>query len=235
MDLRHDINILVSIAKIDADLSGLRTELQGLPGKLDLNAKMAAEAERSEKEANDHLQQLKKERRDLEVKLEDDAELVKKYKTQLLDIKTNKEYTALLKEIENLEKEIDGKEERLLILMDEIEAQAGRNDAFMKKIADEKSSLEEDRKRLEQRMNYLEAEIKRLEGQKPALLKELDTHIKKKYERLLSKWGDFAVTNVVNEICQGCFSRIPPQTVNEVKKNDQIVCCEGCGRILVHY
>ncbi|UCH85816.1 MAG: hypothetical protein JSW50_09170 [Candidatus Latescibacterota bacterium] len=47
--------------------------------------------------------------------------------------------------------------------------------------------------------------------------------------------GDFAVTHVEDEICQGCFSRVPPQLALEVKNNDQIITCQACGRILVHY
>ena len=53
--------------------------------------------------------------------------------------------------------------------------------------------------------------------------------------RLLAKLHDFAVTNVVDETCQGCFTRIPPQTAVVVKRNEKIIRCEACGRILVHY
>ena len=84
-------------------------------------------------------------------------------------------------------------------------------------------------------MAKLTEETNRIEAEKPKILIELNPLLKKRYDRILAKMHDFAVTHVDDEICQGCFSRVPPQLALEVKKNDQIIACQACGRILVHY
>jgi predicted nucleic acid-binding Zn-ribbon protein len=234
-DLRHDIHVLVSIAKLDASLAAYRSELVTTPGRKVRIDKALAEVDRSEKEAKNHFAAMQKERRRLETGLDDKAALVKKYKTQLMEVKTNKEYTALLKEIERIEKEIDESEEKLLILMDEIEEQSSEDKVFSEKIVEERKELGQEKASLEEREGVLREEMKKLSAQKPAFLKELDPQLKKKYDRLLVKLGDYAVTNVIDGVCQGCHSRIPPQMANEVKLNDRIILCEECGRILVYY
>jgi predicted nucleic acid-binding Zn-ribbon protein len=84
-------------------------------------------------------------------------------------------------------------------------------------------------------MQSLGREVEKLQAEKPRLLAELDPRLKARYDRLLAKYHDFAVTNVVDETCQGCHARIPPQVDVEVRQNERIITCEACGRILVHY
>ncbi len=235
MDIKHDIHILISIARIDAELADLKSQAAAVPAKKLSNENILAEIDKAENESKSSLEEMHKEKRSLEVKLEENDAVIKKYKTQLLEIKTNKEYTALLKEIAAIEKDIDDCEEKLLLLMDEIDSQESRSRDLAGEVAEKRTELKKGLSELADKEQFLWEEISKLETKKPALLKELAPRLNKKYDRLLSKMSDFAVTNVIEEICQGCFSRMPPQTVNEVKKNDRIICCETCGRILVHY
>lgn len=234
-DIRHELHILVSMAKIDAALSHKRSELGTIPDERHKTEKVLHDLEEQKRASDERFEAMKKERRATETRLEDNAELVQAKKTQLMGIKSNKEYSALLKEIATVEQEIDAKEERLLELMDEIEGQEQELKKINEKLSTDKRALEDTLRALDEQEAALNADIKNLEMQKPALLKELDPQVKKRYDRLLAKLGDFAVTHVVDEICQGCFSRIPPQTANEVKMNDRIIACAMCGRILVHY
>lgn len=235
MDLKHEVHILVTIAKVDAELNRHRIELEGIPAHIARIQREIGELERSHRQATEHFEAMKKERRQLEVNLQDNGELLKKYKTQLMGVKSNKEYTALLKEIEKVERDTDEKEERLLILMDEIESQSKENERFLSKVEEEIRVREEEKRQLEAKEKSLRNRMSELEGKKPALLCELNASLRKRYERILAKLGDFAVANIDGEICQGCFSKIPAQTANEVKLNDRIITCEACGRILVHY
>ena len=152
-----------------------------------------------------------------------------------MEVKTNKEYQAMLHEIEHLEKGIDEREERLLILMDELDLQSEQNQDFTRKNEDDKKRLLAEKAELENRLKTLSDDVKRLEAEKPKILAELEPQTKKRYDRILAKLNDFAVTHIDDDVCQGCYSRIPPQMALEVKKNDQIITCEVCGRILVFY
>lgn len=234
-DLRRDVHLLVSIAKLDASISKYRMEMDALPNQIETVNRSIYKLNSNEKQAATHFEDMNKEKRNLERSLEDDGVQIDKYKTQLMTIKTNKEYQAMRKEIESLEKNIDDKEEKLLILMDEIEVQEKENENYIKKVDEERAGLEKKKADMEQRLAFLTSELEKLKNEKPKFLEDLEPQLRKRYERILDKLGDFAVTHVVGEVCQGCFTTIPPQTVNEVKKNDRIIACEACGRILVHY
>ncbi|MCZ6765649.1 MAG: C4-type zinc ribbon domain-containing protein [bacterium] len=234
-DLRGQIDILVSVARVDSGLNECRKEIARLPDEI---ARIDAQIEKltgTEKAAADTIEDLAKERRTLEQNVEDQQTQIRKYKTQLMEVKTNREYTAMLHEIEHLEKEIDSKEERLLILMDEAEEKGGENKELFSMTSKEKSNLSAHKNQLEARLAELNEQRGKIEAERPKLLTEFDPHLKKRYDRIFAKFGDMAVTNMVHEICQGCFRRVPPQRSVEVRQNDQIISCEGCGRILVHY
>ena len=234
-ELQRDLHVLVAIAKLDAELNSHRTELGLLPDKVSQSKKKLEEIIAAEKDAAAHLDEMAKERRTLEQKLDDNAVQIKKYKVQLMEVKTNKEYTAMLHEIEHLEKDTEAKEERLLILMDELDQQKSQHEQAMEQSASIKKEWQQEQAQLEARINTLSADSEKLDGEKPKLLHELDASLKKRYDRILVKLGDFAVTHVVDDICQGCFTRIPPQTAVEVRQNNRIITCEVCGRILVYY
>ncbi len=234
-DMRREIHLLITIAKLDAELSACRNESGQLPARMEKITRSLTALDKAVGEAGAHLESIKKEKRILEQKIQDSTEKVKKLKVQLMEIKTNKEYQAMISEIGHMEKEVDENEERLLMLMDELDQQGVETGGFTKQKDEEKQQLSGEKVELETRLSHLQEEMKRLEGEKPKILAELDPQIKKRYDRILAKLHDFAVTHVFDDICQGCHSRIPPQAALEVKKNDQIIACQACGRILVHY
>jgi len=234
-EIHRDLFVLISIAKIDASLNDKRKELRRLPDQVNKVKKSIEDIEARDKAAQGNVDEMAKERREIEQQLEDNAEKIKKFKVQLMEVKTNKEYTAMLHEIEHVEKNIEDKEERLLVLMDELDQETEQSKTLMEDGQTKTADLKRQQSELESRMEMLETDSKKLDGEKPKLLAELDPQLKKKYERILAKLHDYAVTNVLDETCQGCFTRIPPQVTIEVKRNEQLIICQACGRLLVHY
>lgn len=234
-DPRREIHLLISIAKLDAALHSSRVEAGQLPERIGAIEKKLKALEGAVAEADGHLEGMKKEKRLLEQKLQDSEAKVKQFKIQLMGIKNNKEYQAMLHEIGHMEKLAGETEEKLLLIMDELDQQGMQTADFRKTKGEEKTGLGAEKKELESRLERLRAEIARLDGEKPRVLAELDPAVKKRYDRILAKLHDVAVTNVIDDICQGCHSRIPPQAALEVKRNDQIIACQACGRLLVHY
>jgi predicted nucleic acid-binding Zn-ribbon protein len=74
-----------------------------------------------------------------------------------------------------------------------------------------------------------------LEEEKSRTLPLLSEKIRKRYERILKVKKDSGVANLIGDVCQGCFSRVPPQHAHEVRRNDTILTCEACGRILIYF
>ena len=234
-DTAREIQVLVNVAKLDAALNELRVELSRLPETIDKANAALGNLEANEQAAQSKLDEFAKERREIEQGIQDNAEKVTKYKNQLMEVKTNKEYQAMLSEIEHLDKDTDAKEERLLILMDEVEQEEEQHKTFKEKSGGEKAELSKLKAAAEARVKEIEGEVEKLEGQKPAVLNDLPVQLRKRYDRILGKFNDFAVTHVLDDVCQGCFRRIPPQVAVEVRTNEKMITCEGCGRMLVHY
>ena len=234
-DKTHDIQVLVSIAKVDAALHGTRSEMATMPQAVAKVDKAISKVDHTKADAIGALESKQKERRDIERQLQDDEAQNAKYKNQLMEVKTNKEYTAMLKEIETLATHVDKKEERLLVLMDDLEEVSGDHDEVVKKLDDERGELADRKQQLEQRQTELDAEMQRLETEKPAYLREINETLRKRYLRLSGALQGLAVTTVKEGACAGCGRRLPPQLVVEVRQNQQIITCEGCGRILVYY
>lgn len=234
-DTSRELQVLAAVAKVDATLNDLRTELGRLPDVILQADTKLGNLESNEQAAASKLEELAKERREIEQSVEDNTEKIKKFKNQLMEVKTNKEYQAMLHEIDHFEKDIDAKEERLLILMDEFEQEENQHKSFTGQSGEEKTKLAQQRTAAEARMKAIEEKMTELDAQKPAMLTELPDTIRRRYDRVLSKLKDFAVTHVVDDVCQGCFTRIPPQIAVEVRQSDKLITCEACGRLLVHY
>jgi predicted nucleic acid-binding Zn-ribbon protein len=233
-DLTRDIHLFVSVARIEATLSAHRAALQRLPQEIAAIDKAIAGIDAAEKKAHDDLEEMKKKRRDVERLLREHEEHLRKCRGQMPLIKKNEEYTAMLKEIANLEASISQEEEQLLILMDSMESAEKTAAAHAGTRQSERDTKLAERKRLESEMTRITAEAQKLSAEKPKILSEISPALQKRYERLVPH-RDVVVTRAEGDHCGGCRQQIPPQLAVEVRKNDQFIACPACGRILVHY
>lgn len=234
-DVVRDISLLVQIARVDAGLNNHRVQLEQIPAQIAAAEKKIAALNEAEAKAVGEMEAMKKERRDLERSLEDDEQKVTKFKNDLMHCESNAAYTAALKEIAAKESEIERKEERLLELMDAIEEKEGVHGGIIEDIASRRAAVEGEKAALESRTASLKQDMERLAAEKPRLLSEVDDSIRRRYQRLLDKYGDVAVVSVEGDTCGGCHTQLPPQVIVEVKKNNQLITCQSCGRLLIHY
>ncbi len=234
-DLSRDISLLVSIARLDAALYNHRLELEHLPGRIAAAERQLSGFDAEKEKSINSFDEMKKEHRSLEQGLEDDETRIVKFKNDLMGVSTNKEYTAVLKEIELKEEEIGKKEERILELMDSLEETGEKHEDMLRELASKRGVVEAEKKKFEERVAFLEEDSKKLGAEKPTFLSELDPLVQRRYQRLIEKYGDVAATRVLGETCGGCGTQLPPQIAVEAKKNNQLISCQNCGRILIHY
>jgi len=166
--------------------------------------------------------------------IEKSKELIKRYESQQLQVKNNREYDALTKEIEmqNLEIELANKKIR------DTKTEINNKERYLKEAVDKingrKSDLELKRKELE----VITAETRKEEAE--LLLKseksseKIEDRLVKAYARIRKSYRNgLAVVIVARDACGGCFGKIPPQRQLEIKQRKKIITCEHCGRILV--
>jgi uncharacterized protein len=178
------------------------------------------------------IEELEKERHKKEKELEVDKEKIKKLEVRLYDVKTNKEYQALLKEIEAAKEANDRTEEDVLVLMEKVEdlkKDYDSSNVYLKEI--EKES-EVERAIIEKEVKSMDEIIERLTQERDNLLTIVSDNLRTIYGILKEKRGGIAVSNVRNGVCLACNMNIPPQLFIEVTKNKQLIQCPSCNRIL---
>lgn len=178
------------------------------------------------------IEELERERRKKEGELELENEKIKRSQLRLLEAKTNKEYQALLKEIEWTKEINSQREEDIINILEESDELKNSYESLKERAAKEKEEMEEEIARVKERMVQAEKDIAQWHETKADIIKELDPQLLQRYTILKEKRDGIAIVLAKNEACQGCYVNIPPQMYNEVQKNMEIILCPNCNRIL---
>ena len=177
---------------------------------------------------------LEKKKRDKEGALDDIDEKIKKLKARTTEIKTNKEYQALLKEIEAIEKERSAIEDEILLIMEELDAASKQIKSEELKFKADGEKIEALKKKIEGERSGSEKELSIAQKSRAKIAETVDRDIYSEYLILIEACNGSAVVEAKNEICQGCNMNIPPQLFVELKKNEEILNCPQCRRILYY-
>ena len=147
-------------------------------------------------------------------------------------VKTNQEYTALLHEISGAKAEKDALEEKILILLEEADVIAAEVKAAEAPLAALVRDTAKDRAAIGAERQALEAEVARLAAERQAAAAATDARTLATYEQLLKGRRGLAVARMTGELCTACHVRLRPHVTQQVRRNDAIVQCESCQRVL---
>ena len=161
-------------------------------------------------------------------------EAIEKYETQLKDIKNNREYTSLTKEIEyqNIETQIAEKK----IVQNEANSLHKKEiiNACKEQIAEKQAELKIKSDELDLIISETETEEKKLLSESKKASKVIDQRLLNGYTKIREKSANgLAVVSVERDACGGCFSKIPPQMHLDIQMHKKVTVCEHCGRILI--
>lgn len=203
----------MEVADLEDEVAGLETRIQKIKAELDDTEDAIVTRKNMIKEAQ---------------------ALIKKYEKQLEDVKNNREYDALTKEVEIQNLEIQVCEKKIKEHGFEIASKTEIYDQALANIESRKGDLELKKSELE----TITAET---EKEEQALLKKADKAETQIEERLLTAYhrlrgnavNGLAVVTIDRDSCSGCFNQIPPQRQLDIRQRKKIIVCEHCGRILV--
>jgi len=172
-------------------------------------------------------------KKEKESELSETQEKIRKMKARISDLKTNKEYQAYQKEIEGCEKEITAIEDVILQLMEEIDAVSKEQKAKEAAVNAEIQKIDAFKAELDAEVVKNERELALLKQERAGTVARIDPDVYKTYMRILLDSGDgVAVTTARDELCSGCDMNIPPQLYVEIRKNQELLQCPQCRRIL---
>ncbi len=178
------------------------------------------------------VEELKKERRKVERELEEIDLKLKKSKLRLNEVKSNKEYQAVLKEIEDLKDLTFQKEETVIKWMEEIEIQEKECADSTVRREESQKGYKSKEKAFSQRIRELDKEVQSLNEKRVQLSPNLDEDLLRRYNGLRSHLKGRVVVPVIDGVCQECHLGIPPQQYNELIKGDSLQSCPHCSRII---
>ena len=226
-------DLLLKLQKLDDEIDKLRAEEESIPDKKqEIEDKLKA-MEANVQTAHDESVDFAKTRKELEIELDANSDKMNKFQSQLYLVKSNREYEALQHEINGLKEKSSAIEDRILETLESTER-------LTSQIKTEEEALKQERARAGEEQAALDRQLKELQDRiavetdaRKRLTVDLDPMLLKRYERIRKSKGGLAVTSVENGACGGCFRRIPPHEMQNLKKDDLIITCEGCGRIII--
>lgn len=232
VDLKTQIESLVKLQALDSEIYKLKAEKDAMPGEIKLleaafEGKKKALAD-SEKNALD----LQKKKKDKELELVSKEEGIKKLQTQLYQLKTNKEYQAMLKQVEGAKADASVIEDAILGLMDEADKIRLKINQEKQRLLEEEKFFNGQKKRVEDRIKEIDERLTQLEVQRDQIIPEVEPKIFAQYERILLNRDGLAIVYVTDNSCGGCNMFVPPQVINLIKMYERIITCEICNRIL---
>ncbi|MFC2170173.1 zinc ribbon domain-containing protein [Acidobacteriota bacterium] len=227
-----DFEKLILLQKLDAEIKIFSLFLEEVPAHYEKIDEKIENSIQTVNQAKEKLSQNQKRRREFEAEVSNKKENIAKYMRQLNDVKTNKEYSSLLKEIEENRQKNDELEEQIIEEMlsaDKIEEEIKISDleakAQIKKLSKEKDKLDK-------RKTEAEGNKKKLIQQKEQLASKIPSPQINLYLKIFNKKEGIALSPVKDDFCSMCHMRIRPQVLNELKEEIKIILCENCGRIL---
>ena len=159
---------------------------------------------------------------------------VERYKTQLNDVKNNREYDTLTKEIEFQELEIQLCQKKIREANVRIEERKADLAQAQEIIADRRQALEEKKNELDEIMDETRAEEDRLKDKARELEQKIESRLLSSFKRIRKNARNgLGIVYVQRDACGGCFNKIPPQRQLDIKIHKKIIVCEYCGRILI--
>lgn len=230
--MNPDLRSLITLQNIDQRIISLRKQIAEIPDKAQASRaehQQMAQAHQSRVALD---QELAKRRRTRESEVEMMQTRLSRLKDQLMTVKTNKEYTAMLHEIQTAEQQIHLAEDGILEIMEQMESMEGKLLQAGNELKTREAELEVEIRNAEQLIPMLETEVQRLGEEKKALEGRIDADLLGRYRRIADARKGIALAEAREELCAACHVRIRPQVLADLLRTEEIHVCDSCSRIL---
>jgi predicted nucleic acid-binding Zn-ribbon protein len=230
----EQVKILLDLQEIMTRVRAIEEEKRKVPLEVADLKGLFDEREAASLAAGQEFETVRNQRRELEREIEEERDKVEKAKAKLMGIKTNKEYYAMLKEIEQTKRLNTEREESLLALMT-------RYEETEKRAADCKAELDEVDGKYRTRMVDVDAriaafdqEIARIASEKQRVGASIDKGLLRRFELIFERREGLAIAAARNCSCSGCHMNLSPQLYNMLQREDKLYACPNCNRLLYY-
>lgn len=227
-----ELTKLIDVQEIDKVILEVTQGLERLPEELKAGETTLEELKAAHAVRVQELADLKAQHRDMEIETAEMEEGIKTSRQRLMEIKSNIEYKAMLKEIAFKEDQRDQRETRILELLELMETQKSLIAELNHQIEEQETALAGKRQEVAVQVKTLQDELAELQEKRKKLRKGVPAALLKRYEFIRQRRNGTAITPVQEGVCLGCHMNILPQQFIDLQKGVEILQCPHCQRIL---
>ena len=232
--MHPDLQHLIRLQELDLAIDRLRRRIADIPSAQQaLDARLAGHTAHVD-EAKQKVAENQAARREIDKHLAELNTRLSKFKNQLMEVKTNKEYQAMQKEMGHAQDEIGSHETRMLERMEEGDGLATALKAAEAALKAEQGVIAAERAKLDAERGTDEKELEALVAERTSVAGQVSRDAMTIYDRVAHGRKGQAVAEARDGLCVVCHVRLRPQVFNEVRRNDQLIQCDSCTRILYY-
>lgn len=231
-DIREELYKLLELQEKDNLIFNIEKRVKEIPEEIKNLKEEIEKTQREIKISEENISSMEKRLKDYFYEIEDLEALIIKFEQDKLKVRTNEEYRAVEKEIEETKKKKERIEDETLNLMEKIEIEKKNFDIFKKESLQKIENFKKKIKELEEEDKKLKEEIPIRKDERLRISKKINLQYLESYERIRKIRGTLVIVPVKDGACGGCHASVPTQKIDKLKKTKGIDMCEHCGRIL---
>ena len=232
--MNSELGRLIRFQELNLKIFRLEERTQQIPEEVERLSGTLEESRQALEEKLQFIEEEQKRQRQLELEVETLRDRLSKFRTQLMEVKTNKEYQAMLHEIEGTGKAIEEKEDQILEGMMAIEEREKVVQEAQREHEKEEKEILSKQSQLESFAAQAESEIVDLRKERDQLEGEMPEKLTQQYQRIASVRNGVALAEAKDQSCQACHVKLRPQLFTEIRTSQRIITCENCNRFLYY-
>ena len=230
--MNPDLQNLIALQDLELKIADLQKQASDIPNRIQ-SFEDESQRIKTEYEAKvAHAKELSNQRRTLEGEVDLLNSKLSRLKDQLMAVKTNKEYTAMLHEIQTVEDNIRSEEDKILEIMEETEGKEKDLKAAEQEMLKRSAELQESIRKTRESAPAIDSELVKLNDEKVIVESQIEGDLLSRYRLIANAQKGIALAEAKGELCSACHVRIRPQVYAELLRTEGIHFCDSCSRIL---
>ncbi len=230
--MRPSLQAMLELQKRDQELEQLTAERDSLPERLRKQQALIDDLQTDLDAHQKHIHDLRLDIDQRDRHFKGAEAKIAQLKSQLRQMKTNKEYSALMREIQGYEMDNTRLEDEILEAMTALDSVEEEQRTIQQKLGTAQDQYQELTREVSQRQAELDESIASITGERQKLAPTIDAQELADYERVRRALGTSAIVPLVDGVCQGCNMPVTPQSANLVLAGRELIRCHHCQRIL---
>ncbi|MDR2743608.1 MAG: C4-type zinc ribbon domain-containing protein [Desulfovibrio sp.] len=228
----EQIKQLVELQKVDDAIFAVRQDVEKTPREILELEQRFAKSEIQRQHVLEKISHLAEQQKRLAQEIEEDAAKIKKSKNKLMQVANTREYQAMLREMDNMEKINHSREEEKSTLAEELATQQLTLVDVDASHTSIQAELEVKKDGMEEKLAAAKSELEQLEKKRLQVSTGIPQAVFMRYEFIRSRLEHPVIVAVKDGVCSGCNIAVPPQTFIELQRGRQILSCPNCQRLI---